>query len=85
MTELWFRAKSYGWGWTPVTVQGWLVLAAFLVATVADIAVLTYRVRHGAELRPALFVFYVVLAILVAALIAICWATGERPRWRWGK
>ena len=26
----------------------------------------------------------VYLALLTAALIAICWLKGEPPRWRWG-
>jgi hypothetical protein len=29
--------------------------------------------------------FLAYLAILVAALMAICFITGERPRWRWGE
>jgi hypothetical protein len=28
--------------------------------------------------------FLVWIGILSAALIAVCWMTGERPRWRWG-
>src|SRR5215472_16377344 len=31
MDHLWFRAKSYGWGWTPASVEGWLVLGLFMV------------------------------------------------------
>jgi hypothetical protein len=33
--------------------------------------------------RPVAFVAYT--AILSGALIAVCYATGEPPRWRWGK
>jgi len=28
--------------------------------------------------------FWAGLALLVTALIAICWWKGEPPRWRWG-
>ncbi len=28
--------------------------------------------------------YIVYLIVLTAILIAICWLTGERPRWRWG-
>jgi len=84
MARLWFRAKRYGWGWTPASIEGWLVMAAFLVAVVLDAAVLIYRVRHGVSPRQALILFYVSLAALVAALLVVCWKTGERPRWRWG-
>jgi hypothetical protein len=82
--SLWFHARKYGWGWTPVTIQGWLVLAGFFVAVAINIAVLAYRMRNGMDLRSALITFLVWQAVLTVALIAICWMTGERPRWRWG-
>lgn len=25
----WFKAKLYGWGWTPVTWQGWCVILVY--------------------------------------------------------
>jgi hypothetical protein len=82
--HLWFRARSYGWGWTPVTIEGWLVLAVFLIGVAVDLAIFTYRLHSGADQRSAMISFLVWLGILVAALIAVCFTTGERPRWRWG-
>jgi hypothetical protein len=29
--------------------------------------------------------FYAFLSLMVGTLITICWATGEPPKWRWGK
>lgn len=84
MTRRWFRAKTYGWGWTPASVEGWLVMAAFLAAVAADAGVLIYRTRHGVPMFPALVTFYLGLAVLIVALVLICWKTGEPPRWRWG-
>jgi uncharacterized membrane protein len=85
MQQEWFRARSYGWGWTPVTVAGWLVVAGFLIATMANTFVSIYRLRHGVDVQSAVILFLLGLAILVAALMGICWMTGERPRWRWGR
>jgi hypothetical protein len=84
MATFWFRTKRYGWGWSPASVQGWLVVGAFVLAVAADSAVLIYRVRTGVSHRPAMITFYLWVAILVVALAAICWKTGEPPRWRWG-
>jgi hypothetical protein len=84
MDHLWFRAKSYGWGWTPASIEGWLVLGLFVVGVGLNVAVLIYRQQHGVDHKTALIGFLVWLGILVAALIAICFMTGERPRWRWG-
>ena len=74
----WFPAKRYGWGWSfPTTWQGWAVIAGY----VALIGLGIFAIRPAQ--RPGLFVAYLVL--LTAVLIAICWAKGEPPRWRWGK
>jgi ABC-type amino acid transport system permease subunit len=85
MNRLWFRARDYGWGWTPVTLEGWLVMLAFLVAIGAVTAVFLYQLRHGADPGRATRLFMLGIAILCGIVVAICWATGERPRWRWGE
>lgn len=84
MTRPWFRTKRYGWGWTPATIQGWLVLAAFVGAVGADYAALLYRLRTGADFHAAMVTFFAWMAVLVVAILAVCWIKGERPRWRWG-
>jgi hypothetical protein len=73
----WFPAKRYGWGWgLPMTWQGWLVLAAFVVLVVAGIFLFPPR--------KAMAAYIVYLIVLNALLIGICWLKGEPPRWRWG-
>lgn len=74
----WFPAKRYGWGWSfPTAWQGWAVIAGY----VALIGAGAFAIRP--DVRPGLFVAYLIL--LTVVLIAICWAKGEPPRWRWGK
>ena len=29
--KLWFRRKLYGWGWTPCTWEGWLVILVWVI------------------------------------------------------
>ena len=81
---LWFKARAFGWGWTPITWQGWLVLGIFVGLTFAGIAVYIHEVKAGAQLRAAQLLFTGWLGLLVGGLILVCWLTGERPRWRWG-
>lgn len=74
----WFPAKRYGWGWgLPLVWQGWVVLAAFV--TLIAIGVIFLLPSGG----PLFFSGYV--AVLVVALVAVCWWKGEPPRWRWGE
>jgi hypothetical protein len=73
----WFPAKHYGWGWgLPNVWQGWVVLVIF--ALLVGIGAAFLLPTHG----PGAFVAYAVL--LCALLVAVCWATGEPPGWRWG-
>ena len=74
----WFPAKRYGWGWGPPSAwQGWAVLVSYLVLILGGIPFVQ------ASMGSLIFLVYVLA--LTVALIAICWLTGERPRWRWGK
>lgn len=81
--KLWFRAKTYGWGWVPCSWEGWLVILAYVLA------VLFYMIRtldaqlngdYGAPLY-----HHLLIALTTALLIWICYKKGEKPGWRWGK
>lgn len=75
--KYWFPAKRYGWGWgLPSRWQGWIVLVAYLTLVLGGIPFL--RRSHGS------FVYAIYVAVLTVALVAICWLTGEPPRWRRG-
>jgi len=72
----WFRAKKYGWGWgAPLTWQGWLVLGIYCALVVAG------SLQFASTHDKSLIIYFWLLTLL---LTAICWLTGERPRWRWG-
>jgi hypothetical protein len=78
----WFRARRYGYGWTPCTWQGWLVVGAFIVLFTGTVA--------GSIAAASVSGLLVALCagasfLLVIALIYVCYATGEPARWRWGK
>ena len=84
MTKLWFKARRYGWGWTPASIEGWTAVAVFLLLMVADTAIFVHQIRRGADARLASLLFVLWIALLGGALTALAWATGEPPRWRWG-
>jgi hypothetical protein len=91
--QYWFRARRYGWGWTPCSVEGWIVTIFTALALVAGnlaIALLAGEVaRHSAvEWRPSESDYLgIVLAwnvLVLGPAIWISWKRGEPPRWRWG-
>lgn len=80
--RMWFRAKTYGWGWTPSSWQGWAVLAMYLFAVLSNI----FYVNHTATTSAEFLKQYILQTyILTVFLLIICWLTGEKPEWRWGK
>lgn len=80
--RLWFKAKTYGWGWTPVTWEGWA--ATFVYAFIVGWAV-ARMVRVDPELSPMPFVAMSgVVLVATISLIVVCFKKGEKPEWRWG-
>lgn len=80
MKKLWFKRKAYGWGWYPATWQGWLVLALYIASTFA----FSSSVDNSSTDREVFFMLVLPFLILTTALIRICYARGESPRWQWG-
>ena len=75
MKKLWFKRKLYGWGWTPVSWEGWLVLFVWVV-------LFTFvMVKMDHEWLKNLIVIFIMTGIL----IYICYQKGEKPKWQWGK
>jgi len=61
------------------------VLLAFVAVTSISAVIFVYKIRSGTDIRSATILFLLWLGILIGALIAIVWITGERPHWRWGE
>ena len=78
---IWFKRRLYGWGWRPVTWQGWALLGLWLALDVF----FALSVDENSPPREVFFTFILPVTLLTAALIHICFVVGERPRWQWGK
>jgi len=79
MKKLWFKAKEYGYGWYPATWQGWAVLLVYFII----IGLLVFVFTGDPE---SFLYFYLASVFFVTAvLIYICYKTGEKASWRWGK
>ncbi|MGB8221059.1 MAG: hypothetical protein WCF10_00665 [Polyangiales bacterium] len=73
----WFPAKRYGWGWGPPCAwQGWVVVAVY----VASLVVAAFELLPAESPGP----FVSATAVLTLIFVAVCWLTGEPPKWRWG-
>ncbi|MFA5652129.1 MAG: hypothetical protein WC933_02080 [Candidatus Paceibacterota bacterium] len=73
--KIWFRAKTYGWGWYPITWQGWAVIFTWVII----FATIISNVRINS------LEYWVSIIVSISILIYICYKKGEKPGWRWGK
>jgi len=71
----WFRAKRYGWGWTPATWQGWVFTLGWLATTLP----MTFWLANQ-----NIGMAYAFMSIMIVVLAVVCFMKGEPPRWRWG-
>jgi hypothetical protein len=82
MAKYWFKRKTYGWGWTPSTWEGWFITIMYIMA-----ALYIFRkidsTSHSAS--DTLIGFTYPLILLTFILIIVCYFKGEEPRWQWGK
>ena len=78
--HLWFKRKLYGWGWTPVTWQGWLVTVAYIALIVG----FAMTINENSPIREVVFTFALPAVLLTVAFIRLAYRKGEKPRWQWG-
>ncbi len=79
--HLWFKRKLYGWGWTPVTWQGWLVTFVY----VGLVALFALTIDDTSPRREVFLSFVLPLLILTTCFLRIAYKKGETPKWQWGR
>lgn len=81
MKKHWFIRKQYGWGWQPVTWQGWLVVLLYTIAIARSFLIADNKSHSSSD---TLINFALPFIFWTLILIFICYKTGEKPKWQWG-
>jgi hypothetical protein len=76
--KVWFRAKEYGWGWYPISWEGWLSIVIFALFCAF---VLIWMLNQKDLL--SIFLGILIILFLFGVLFFICYKKGEEPGWRW--
>lgn len=76
----WFKRKLFGWGWTPVTWQGWATTFVYVVLVI----MFASTIDESSPPQEVFFTFILPALLLTATFIRIAYKTGEKPRWQWG-
>lgn len=77
----WFKRKLWGWGWVPVTKNGWYVIALYVLGV---LSLAREMDKHSHSISDVFVKLSVPVVVLTVFLIIICYQTGERPGWQWG-
>ena len=77
------KRRRYGWGWIPVTWQGWLLLIfqfGIIFTAATFLPTKPAQPTAGELLR-----FFLILGFALATIVVISLLSGPAPKWRWGK
>lgn len=79
--NVWFKRKTYGYGWVPATREGWLVIFIYTL-----FIILFFSNLKDFESNIDVFLKVVIPTLLsTVILLLICYKKGESPRWQWGE
>lgn len=79
----WFKRRRYGYGWVPVTWQGWTVLAVWLAGVIAATIWVSDIPKNTFQAEVVYFLLFV--GASTAVLVFLSYKKGPSPKWRWGK
>lgn len=82
MNRYWFRPRSYGWGFTPISYEGWIATFALIGMIVLSAERNGIRTQSSAGL--AGFLFDMVILTIVSYKVFRPRTKGKL-RFRWGK
>jgi L-asparagine transporter-like permease len=66
--KAWFGKKLLGWGYRPISLEGWVITIVFILAIITD---MTYNKRTTTG--------YAILAVIVVIFFIIAYLTGDAP------
>ncbi|CAN5821964.1 hypothetical protein BH23ACT12_BH23ACT12_02360 [soil metagenome] len=81
-TKYWFKRWRYGWGFTPVTWQGWVTVVGYIAVVIALIPAFLDAPEQVAAKEAGFYVIFVTVA--TAGLLLVSLGKGPKPKWRWG-
>ncbi len=80
----WFKAKLYGWGWTPAKWQGWCVIFLYIALILALVLTREKDIPGNPDSGSNFLTFALPIVVLTILLVIVAYKKGEKPHWQWG-
>ena len=85
MEKSWFKAKKFGWGWYPITWQGFLLTMVFAALYVLGIGAYSRILSENQNSILIATIILILYFILITKLMFIIYTKkGEKAKWNWG-
>jgi hypothetical protein len=85
MKKLWFKRKTYGWGWTPCTWEGWCTIFLYILLVLALVLTKEKDISGNPDSGSNFITFALPIIVLTIVLVFVAYTKGEKPRWQWGE
>jgi hypothetical protein len=85
MKRLWFKNKTYGYGWVPVTWEGWVAMLVYAIGMIFIVRNILALVEYDRFRGVWVAISMGRIALLTLALLIVARWKGEKPGWHWGK
>lgn len=82
LKKFWFKRRRYGYGWTPVTWQGWATIGIYLFALLGYAFTMDEASPEGT--LEDIYMYLGVVFGMTVCFIIVTAIKSPRPKWRWG-
>ncbi len=76
----WFKARKYGYGWTPVTLEGWVTVVIYIVVSIYAFVEVH---KDYPTLKQNIIAAIPTFAFVTLILLLILYKKGEPLKWPW--
>lgn len=80
----WFKRKIWGWGWVPVTWQGWLNTFLYIAFVLFLVFIREEAIPGNPDSGSNFLVFGLPFILSTTLFFLIAYKKGEKPKWQWG-
>lgn len=80
--KYWFKRKRYGYGWTPSSLEGWLLIVAYLAIVILGVFFFSDKLESGDPLYSIVYLIFVIMSTTILLLITV--QKAPKGKWRWG-
>jgi hypothetical protein len=82
--KLWFKHKTYGYGWIPATREGWAVTCLYFFLLIPAIMYIAHDSKESTQIDSQTAIAFLYIVLITIVFMIICYIKGEKLGWHWG-